>query len=93
MPKKQTPETAEKQAIKQYLDLKNYFHFPLLQGLASFKGLPDRIAIRGGKVYAIEVKTGRGKQSQHQKDFQLLWESAGGIYIIGGIDSIMRIIK
>lgn len=87
-----TPETAEKQAVKQYLDLKGVFHFPLTQGLGTYKGAPDRIAIKAGKVYAIEIKAGSGKQSDYQKQFQQSWEANGGIYLLGGLEDIMKIL-
>ena len=90
---KNTPENNEKKVIKDYLDIKGIFHFPIMQGLGSAKGLPDRFAIRKGKVYAIEIKSGIGKQSEWQKWFQLNWEAEGGIYILGGIDEVMKIIK
>jgi len=84
-----TPETAEKKAIKDYLDLKHIFHFPIMQGLGCAKGLPDRFAIKDGIVYAIEVKV-NNKQSAHQQEFQKNWEVAGGIYILGGLDEVMK---
>jgi len=90
-----TPETAEKQAIKQYLLMKGFFHFPILQGMGAHRGIPDIMAIRNCVVYAIEVKAvgknGRASpQSEHQKNFQKDWEEAGGIYVLGGIDAVMR---
>ena len=88
-----TPETLEKRAIKQYLTLKGYFHFPLLQGLASYKGLPDIMAIKKNKVYTVEVKKKGGKQSQHQKNFQEDWEAHGGVYICGNIDEVINTMK
>lgn len=90
-----TPETAEKQGIKQYLSLRGFFHFPILQGMGAYRGIPDILAIKNGKTIAIEVKavgkSGRASpQSEHQKQFQKEWEDAGGIYILGGIDDVMR---
>lgn len=90
---KNTPENLEKKAIKDYLAYKNVFNFALTQGLGSQPGLPDRIAIRNGKVYAIEIKSAKGKQSQHQQLFQFNWEASGGTYILGGIDAVMAVIK
>lgn len=90
-----TPETNEKHAIKQFLDAKGYFHFPIMQGLGCFPGIPDRIAIKQGRVIAIEVKAigksgKRGVQSDHQKKFQQRWEENGGVYLVGGIDEVMK---
>lgn len=90
-----TPETREKHTIKQYLDLCGYFYFPITQGLGAFRGIPDRIAIKNGGVYAVEIKAvgKNGRQSpksEHQKNFQREWKAAGGVYVIGGIDKIMK---
>ena len=88
-----TPEGHEKQAIKQYLKLKGIFYYHNLAGLGVFPGIPDLTAIHNGVVYQIEVKAGKGKQSEVQKQFQQNWEQNGGRYILGGIDSVMLIIK
>lgn len=85
-----TPETAHKKAIKEYLTLKGYFHFPLMAGLGAYPGAPDLIAIKGERVYAIEVKAPGGRQSEKQKRFQALWTQAGGRYIVGGVDTVME---
>ena len=67
---KTTPETAIKRAIKSYLNLKGYFFFHNLAGLGCYPGIPDITAMKNGKVYFIEVKSEKGKQSDRQKDFQ-----------------------
>jgi hypothetical protein len=88
-----TPETAEKHLIKDYLDAKGIFNFPIMQGVASYKGLPDRFAIKNGVCYALEIKSSKGYQSEAQREFQELWEANGGVYILGGIDEILKKIK
>lgn len=88
-----TPETQIKKQIKDYLSYKGYFHFPIMQGLGAQKGIPDMFAIKNGRVWAIEVKTSKGRQSQHQIMFQFNWESSGGKYIAGGLDEVMKLIK
>lgn len=86
-----TPETAIKHQIKDYLDLKGIFHFPILQGLGAAKGIPDRIAIRDGKFIAIEVKTPKGRLSDHQRQFRDQVWAAGGIYIEArSIEDVMK---
>jgi hypothetical protein len=94
MAKNLTPETAEKQAIKDYLRIYGCFFYYNLAGMASFKGIPDLTAIdRRGQVWQIEVKTAKGKQSDHQKNFQREWEAQGGKYICGGLDEVAKLIK
>lgn len=79
---KETPETAVKRQIKEYLDVLGIFHFPITQGMGSYKGIPDRIAIKNGVSYYIEIKAENGKQSPYQKQFQADVERSGGIYIL-----------
>ena len=88
-----TAETLEKKAIKEYLKLKGFFVYHNLAGLGCKRGLADLTAIKNGVVYQIEVKVGKGKQSDNQKEFQAEWEEAGGIYISGGIDQVIDKLK
>lgn len=65
------------------MDLRRYFHFPLIQGFGSYSGLPDRIAIKNGQTYYIECKkTIGGKQSLDQIKFQENIENEKGKYIL-----------
>ena len=88
-----TPETGEKQAVKDYLSLMRYFHFPLTAGMGSYRGAPDRIAIKCGKVYAIEVKGPKGKLTPYEEGFALAWRASGGIYLHGTFDDIREGLK
>jgi len=88
-----TPESAEKKAIKDYLYLINAFSYWNMAGMGSYPGLADITCIHNGKVYQIEVKAKGGRQSHHQRIFQNAWEEAGGIYILGGLDEVMEVIK
>ena len=80
--RKQTPETIIKNQIKSYLDVIGVFHFPIMQGMGSYKGIPDRLAIKEGVTYYIEIKSATGRQSEYQKEFQKKCEKAGGLYIL-----------
>jgi hypothetical protein len=91
--KKVTPETAEKGAIKEYLEAIGACWYWNLAGMGVFPGIPDLTAIYRGQVYQIEAKAPNGRQSEAQRQFQLEWEARGGIYILGGIDEVMRRIK
>ena len=57
--KKQTPETAIKKAIKDYLRLSGWFTFSIMQGLGSYRGIADIYAIKNGNGLWIEVKAAR----------------------------------
>jgi hypothetical protein len=85
-----TPETAEKRAIKDYLTFKGIFHYHNLAGLGCYPGIADITAIKNGIVYQIEVKASKGRQSELQGQFQASWEAAGGVYILGGIDDVIK---
>jgi Holliday junction resolvase len=84
-----------KNQVKDYLDLKGYFHFPLLAGMGSYKGIPDRIAIKGGRVLFLEIKKPAGwKQSDEQKEFQANIERVGGeYYLVRSLEEIMKILE
>lgn len=88
-----TPETAEKALVKDWLDLHGFFHFPLTAGMGSYRGAPDRIAIKWGKAVAIEVKAKTGHQTEHERNFQTAWVMAGGQYVIGTGDQIISELK
>lgn len=88
-----TPETAIKHQIKDYLDLRGVFHFPILQGLGAAKGIPDRIAVKDGRFFAIEVKAKNGRLSTYQKLFRDRLEHAGGVYIEArSVDDVMELL-
>lgn len=59
------------------------------------KGSADIIGVGfGGKFIAIEVKTGKSKQSEFQKNFQNMVTSLGGIYIVArSVDDVRAMIN
>jgi len=65
-----TPETNIKNEIKQWLKIHHWFVFPILQGMGAYKGISDLVACRNGIVLFIEVKTLKGKLSEHQQIFR-----------------------
>jgi len=76
-------ENEIKHQVKQYLSIKGYFHFHLLAGMGCYPGLPDRIAIKDGQVYFIEVKKPVGsKHNDNQKEFKKRIEKEKGIYLL-----------
>ena len=84
-------ETDIRRQVTDYLQLRQYFCFYVLQGLGAYKGIPDLIAVRDGRVLFIELKTARGRQSVHQVKFQADLEAAGGEYILcRGADDLLK---
>ena len=75
-------ETAVRRQIQDYLRWTGWFVYYNLAGLGSYPGLSDLVAVRGGRVVHIEVKTPKGVQSEKQKRFQRKLEAAGGTYLV-----------
>lgn len=85
-------ESEVQRAILDYLALKHIFHYRNNSG--AFRrddghfyrfgavGNPDIICVVKGQYVGIEVKAPGGKQSEHQKKFQLQLEAAGGLCIL-----------
>lgn len=85
-------ESEVQRQILDYLALKHVFHYRNNSG--AFKrddghfyrfgalGSPDVICVVDGQYVGIEVKQPKGRQSDHQKEFQKNLEAAGGKYIL-----------
>lgn len=80
------PPATEKQTTKAILDwLKAHriFAWKVWQGLGSYKGVSDIIAVwPGGRIVAIEVKSSKGVLSVCQNAFLVDIRTAGGITIV-----------
>ena len=95
-PKRATPETLLKKAVKQYLALKGWKCWHNIQSLGSFPGVPDLTAVRrfpfpgpsdsllsvANRTLWIECKSKNGKLSLFQQAFQKMIEDAGGEYLV-----------
>ena len=91
MSKQKLTETDIRRQVTDYLQLRQYFCFYVLQGLGAYKGIPDLIAAKDGRVLFIELKTARGRQSEHQKKFQADLEAHGGEYVLcRGVDELQK---
>lgn len=80
-----TPETALKAAAKQYLALRGWLTYPLIQqGITppSLRGLPDRIAIKNGRTVYLEFKSPKGRLSEYQEARRAEIEAAGATYLV-----------
>jgi len=76
-------ENDVKLQVKQYLSLMGWFSFPLTAGMGSYKGSPDRIAVKNGRVLFLEIKKPVGwKHSDPQKQFQKDINDYGGEYYL-----------
>ena len=62
--------------------------------LGSYKGIADLYALKDGRHVWIEVKTDRGRQSEHQRQFEQDIRDHGGRYIVArGIEDIEKHLK
>jgi len=86
-------ENEIKKQVKDYLNATGWFNFHVLQGMGAYKGIPDIIAIKNNRVLFLEIKRPGGKQSEHQRQFQIFIEGHGGEYcIIKCLDDLIKII-
>ena len=89
-----TEETDLKHGVKDYLAIMGIYSVPLLQGLGSAKGLPDRIMHFKGRAVYLEVKSSKGKLSPYQLAFQSQCEVDKIEYhVIRSLDDIIDITK
>ena len=75
-------ESDIKKLCRDYMQIKGWFIFPVLQSMGCYPGISDFISIKVGRTVYIETKKPGGKQSQAQKDFQALVEAHGGEYFL-----------
>ena len=86
-------ENDVKAQIKDYLTLKGWFWFYNLQGLGSYEGIPDFIAIKNGRTIYLEAKKPGGTQSPGQIEFE--WNityQKGEYYLIDCLEDLIKII-
>ncbi|WP_461367302.1 VRR-NUC domain-containing protein [Candidatus Darwinibacter acetoxidans] len=87
-------ESDIQRAIRDYLRLMGWFVWHNLQSLGSYRGLADLTAVKDGTVLFIEVKTSRGRLTQHQERFKDHLTRAGGHYVVArSIDDVEEAIK
>lgn len=68
--------------IRDWLQWHGWYVWKNHQTLGSHRGLADLTAVKDGRVVFIEVKTARGRLSEHQKRFRDDLVRAGGTYIV-----------
>lgn len=82
-------ESDIRRQIKQYMEWNGWTVLYHLQGLGSFRGMSDLQCLKKGRCVFLEIKRPNGKQSEYQKKFQELVESAGFEYVLAkSIDDV-----
>jgi len=79
--KRQTPENLVKKQVRDYLEWRGWFVFPVTQGIGSYRGISDFIACKNGRVLFVECKAPKGKLSTYQRRFKESIETSGCEYI------------
>lgn len=82
MSKPITQETALKRTARDFLRIHGIWTFPVVAGMGSYKGIPDRLGIYQGKPLAIEFKSPKGSLNAWQQQFKQEWEARGGLHIV-----------
>lgn len=92
MSKPKVTEADIRRQVRDYLRIRGWFVFHILQGgVGVYRGITDLIAAKDGRVLFIELKTARGRQSEHQKKFQSDIEAHGGEYVLcRGVDDLLK---
>lgn len=63
----------------------------ILKTCGVIPGVPDVIAIKGGHVYALELKAGRGKPTDDQRMTMWAMEQAGAtVAVATGLDAALE---
>jgi Holliday junction resolvase len=88
---KQAPlkESDIQQAIKTWLMYQGWYVVKIHQSLGSHRGIADLYCIKAGRSVWIEVKTVKGRLSEHQEKYRTEIEAHGGEYLIArGIEDV-----
>ena len=75
-------ESDIKKLTWDYMRIKGWFIFPILQSMGCYLGISDFIAIKAGRTVFIETKSSAGKQRPDQIIFQENIEAKGGEYFL-----------
>jgi hypothetical protein len=66
----------------------------IMMGEGVLPGVADLHLIHKGKIYFIEVKSERGKQSKYQKDFEDYVKGQGFEYwLVRSVDEVIKLIE
>ena len=93
-PRRTNPETLILREVKKILEADGWFVVRIHQSLGATPGIADLVAIADGRTVWVEIKTPNGRQSMHQRLFQLQVEEAGVEYrIVRRADDIKDMLR
>lgn len=80
--------------VRDYLKVQHVFHWKVLQGLGATPGISDIIGIYHVRPLAIEIKTAKGKLSEHQISFLNNFKKEGGIaFVARSVEDVIENLK
>lgn len=81
--------------VRDYLRWRGFFVIRIQQGLGSHPGMPDLIAVKEGKMFFLEIKTPKGKLSEHQKKFyyELVSHGFTNYHVLTSIEDCGRLLQ
>lgn len=75
-------ESDIQRVIRDYLKLHGWYVWKNQQSALSHKGVSDLTAVKKGVTLWIEIKTGKGRQSKHQAEFEKNIKEQQGHYLV-----------
>ena len=81
MATKKQPETAIRKAVRDYLRLRGWKVYTILQGIGAHKGISDLIAVKNDMAAFVEIKTPKGRLSEWQEQFRDEVMGSGGSHV------------
>ena len=87
-------ESGIQNAIRDYLRWQGWYVVKIHQSLGSFKGIADLYALKDSRSLWLEIKTPRGKQSEHQAAFGCAILAHGGEYaVVRSVEDMERYLR
>jgi hypothetical protein len=89
----QPKEKEIKSEIRRYLKIRGFFCWNQWQGQMSVKGVPDIVGLfpKSGRLFAVEVKTDRGRVRPEQQDFMDRINAEGGLaFVAHSVEEVME---
>ena len=79
--------------VRDWLQIHGWYVIRIHQGPMCHKGISDLIAVKDGRTACVEIKTIKGKLSEHQILFQCEILHRKGIYIVArGIEDVAELV-
>ena len=89
---KKQPEAGLKKTVREYLRILHWYVVTIQGSPFGTKGVSDLIAMRDKRVLFLEIKTGTGKLSDHQKEFaRNVHEQGVEYHVVRDLDDLKEV--